>query len=487
MDTSPLPILDAAERFCGRFVDLDAARVISADKLQRTRAELERQFAADCVRPGTRVVVAVSNGPQFVATLLAILATGGSPLLVHPKTPAAELKRTALRFGARLIVSDECPAAEVEAQSLTLIRFAAGDWLELVGACLDPATPGFRGDYFDLAGVPLHPTSGTTGEPKVALRPGFAAVEEARHYIETIGISAADTIMAVAPMCHAYAYGMCVMVPLLSGASVVSMRSFQASRVFQGLAEAPVTILPGVPAMFDVLLFGAGDRLRGAVRTVLSAGSPLAERTADRFRNRTSIAIRPLYGTTETGGISVAPAGEKQIAGSCVGPPMPDVEAQVRPDPAHNNPSLGAGRLFIRSSSMMAGYLGRDGIDETPFVDGWFQTGDLARIDEAGHIHLVGREADVINVEGLKVIPSEVEEVIAAVPGVVEVKVYAGSRKSGSQFIKAAVVVEPRLDLESIRSACERNLVYYKRPERIIPLDVLPRSAAGKIQKDQLP
>jgi len=105
----------------------------------------------------------------------------------------------------------------------------------------------------------------------------------------------------------------------------------------------------------------------------------------------------------------------------------------------------------------------------------------------AGNIHLLGREAEVINVEGLKVIPSEVEEVIAAVPGVVEVKVYAGKRKSGGQFIKAAVVVEGRLDVQTIRAACERNLVYYKRPERIITLDRLPRSPAGKIQRDQLP
>ncbi len=93
----------------------------------------------------------------------------------------------------------------------------------------------------------------------------------------------------------------------------------------------------------------------------------------------------------------------------------------------------------------------------------------------------------MINVEGLKVIPSEVEEVIAAVPGVVEVKVYAGSRKSGGQFIKAAVVADEGLDLAVIRAHCERNLVYYKRPERIIPLEALPRSAAGKIQREQLP
>jgi acyl-CoA synthetase (AMP-forming)/AMP-acid ligase II len=166
---------------------------------------------------------------------------------------------------------------------------------------------------------------------------------------------------------------------------------------------------------------------------------------------------------------------------------MQGVEAQVRPHPAHSDAQPGVGRLFIRSSSMMAGYLGVDGIDSSQLTDGWFETGDLARFDEAGHIHLLGREAEVINVEGLKVIPSEVEEVIAAIPGVLEVKVYAGSRKSGGQFIKAAVVVEGSVDVQAIRAHCERHLVYYKRPERILPLDALPRSPAGKIQRDQLP
>jgi acyl-CoA synthetase (AMP-forming)/AMP-acid ligase II len=111
----------------------------------------------------------------------------------------------------------------------------------------------------------------------------------------------------------------------------------------------------------------------------------------------------------------------------------------------------------------------------------------LAHIDERGYIHLMGREADVINVEGLKVIPSEVEEVISAVTGVLEVKVYAGVRKSGGQFIKAAVVAESGVDVQTIRAHCERNLVYYKRPERILPLDALPRSPAGKILRDKLP
>jgi len=487
MDLSPLPILDAADNYRGQFVDLDGGRRVSAAEFHEGRGLLAKALAQRGVAAGERVVVAVGNGPQFIAALLAVLATDASPVLVHGKTPAPELARLAQRNGARFVLTSECPLDDLRGVAASVAMLSIGDWIQLSAARLDVDVAKCDSRLADMPGVPLHPTSGTTGQPKVALRPGRAAVEEARHYIETIGVTGADTILAVTPMGHAYAYGMCVMVPLLSGARVVSMRSFQVGRVFDALAHEGITILPGAPAMLDALMFGSGDRLQGAVRTVLSAGSPLSERTASRFYQKSGVAVRPLYGTTETGGITVAPESAEPLPAGCVGPPMRGVEAQVRTESQAAGSQEGVGRLHIRSSSMMAGYHGRGCIDRSPLVDGWFATGDLARIDETGRIHLMGRETEVINVVGLKVIPCEVEEVIAAVPGVLEVKVYAGHRRHGGQFVKAAVVTEPHVDAATIRAHCETNLVYYKRPERIIPVDGLPRSPAGKILSDQLP
>jgi acyl-CoA synthetase (AMP-forming)/AMP-acid ligase II len=172
MDLSPQPILDAAERYRGKFVDLDAGRIVDAADFHLARFQLAERLTSLGLSPGQRVVVSVGNGPQFVATLLSVLAVGGSPLLVHAKTPAAELKRTALRFGAPLILSDECPLADLEAEGLPIAALSAGDWLQLGAGKIDRRTPGFNAGYAELAGVPLHPTSGTTGVPKVAARPG---------------------------------------------------------------------------------------------------------------------------------------------------------------------------------------------------------------------------------------------------------------------------------------------------------------------------
>jgi acyl-CoA synthetase (AMP-forming)/AMP-acid ligase II len=236
--------------------------------------------------------------------------------------------------------------------------------------------------------------------------------------------------------------------------------------------------------MLDLLLFGAGNRLQDPPRCVLSAGSPLSRRTAERFHRSSGSYVRPLYGTTETGGITVATLDEAaEMAVGCVGRPMSGVRVRVQADADQED----IGHLWVRSTSMMAGYLASGDLDRAPLEEDWFLTGDLAWLDDTGAIHLKGRWSEVINVGGMKVVPSDVEEVIAALAEVVEVKVYAGRTRGGDQFVKAAVVLEGALDEAAIRAHCERELVYYKCPERIIRVDSLPRSPAGKIVVDQLP
>ena len=135
----------------------------------------------------------------------------------------------------------------------------------------------------------------------------------------------------------------------------------------------------------------------------------------------------------------------------------------------------------------MNAYLDERGELSQAVDDGWFDTGDLAQIADDGTIHLRGRGSEVINVSGLKVVPCEVEEAIATLPGVLEVKVYAGQHRSGSQLVKAAVAVEHGVSAADIRAHCEQQLVYYKRPQVVTLVDALPRNPAGKIIRDQLP
>lgn len=487
VDLSPDPILRAADDYRGSIVDLDRDLVVRPDAFARGRIALARQMSQLGLEVGDRVVMAVGNGPLFPATLAAILHSGGSPLLVHAETPPAELKRTALRYGARYVFCDGRSEAELKPVLKATDVLDSDGWAQALWGTVNDADPAFQRDYESLPAVPLHPTSGTTGVPKVAARPGPCAVAEGVHYVEAIGIDSRDVILAVAPMSHAYAYGHGVMVPLLTGASCVAMRRFNVKRLHQAVEQFKISLLPAVPAMLDMLIFGPANRLRRHVRHVLTAGSPLSERTARNFHRASGLSVRPLYGTTETGVIAVVRQADLGKFGGCVGQLFPEVEVDIRRDEDHHDLPPGTGTVYVRSTSMMAGYLAHENLDSSPLVDGWFKTGDLGLLDADGAVYLKGRETEVINVSGLKVVPSEVEEVIAALPGVAEVKVYPGQHASGVQFVKAAVVVEGGLDVSDLRAHCEENLVYYKRPERIHLLEALPRSPAGKIIRDQLP
>jgi acyl-CoA synthetase (AMP-forming)/AMP-acid ligase II len=307
-------------------------------------------------------------------------------------------------------------------------------------------------------------------------------VAEPQHYIQTLSIEKSDVILCALSMSHAYAYGMCFLAALLTSADLLFMRGFNPGLVRQALNERKVSVFPAVPIMLDTLLAHDAAKLTGRPRVVLSAGAPLSRRTYDSFRDRYHLSIRPLYGTTETGGISIGLADD-QFDGS-VGPPMKGVEVDLRTS-ADASFGQNTGILRVRSSSMMAGYLSAAGVSRRLLNDGWFETGDLARTDPQGRIHLQGRVSEVINVFGFKVLPLEVEEVIMLLPGVVEVKVYAARWKE-QDVVEAAVVCSAQLSEEQVLKHCDQHLVSYKCPTAIRFLDALPRTASGKVAVELL-
>jgi len=486
-DLGPGPILEVFDAYQGSFTDLEHGICIDGGALRATRDELARQMAARGLASGERVVVTVGNGPLFPAILTALLDRGASPLLLHVDTPPAELQRMATSYGARWIVSETRTADELSEFVVDSAMIAAGDWARLLWAEVDTRREGFNDTYPAVPGVPLHPTSGTTGRPKLAGRTGRCAVNEANNYIGAMQVDDSDSVLCITPMSHGYSYGVALMVPLISGARVFSLRRFNPRLVARALDEQRITTLPAVPAMLDLLLAAYRNGLPRVPRRIFSAGAPLPSATAEAFFERNGARVRPLYGTTETGGITVAPAGDDVPAGPCVGPPMQNVEAEIRPLKSDAGMSEGIGQVCIRTTSMMAGYLTPEGFDDSMLEDGWFVTGDLGHLDERGQIHLVGRETEVINVFGMKVVPSEVEEVIAGLTGVRDVKVYAADHAGGSQIVKAAVALDDGVDVATVRAHCEQQLAPFKRPTAVVALEKLPRSPMGKIIRDQLP
>lgn len=479
VEFSPTPLLDAFENFEGSFFDLDRNLRISASRLKNLKTELRRKMVDGGLAPGDQIIAALPNGPLFAAVWAASLEAGACPILVHGETPGLELERMAQRWGGRFLVAEAGASDGREQKPGDLLM--ASEHGTLRWQCVGNEVS--NRNQIRPASIPLHPTSGTSGQVKIAARPGRCAVAEPLHYIGTLGLESSDVILCAIPMSHAYAYGMCFMVSLLTSASLLFMRRFNPALVHAAVNELGVSVLPAAPMMLDALLPSDAGRLTGRPRILLSAGAPLARKTFDALRDSYKLYVRSLYGTTETGGVSIGPVGD-EFDGS-VGTPMEGVEVDLQ---RTSDAGLGTemGVLRVRSPSMMAGYLEENGIRGLALQDGWFKTGDLARIDTQGKIHLQGRLAEVINALGFKVVPREVEEVIALLPEIVEVKVYA-LRQTGVDAVEAAVVCRGQLSEEQILKHCEKHLVNYKCPTTIRFVDSLPRTASGKVVLEGLP
>ena len=238
-----------------------------------------------------------------------MLEIGASPLFVHYQLPPAELRRTALRIGVSCVVTE-----------IALGRRAGDD---RYAATVHDA-PWMRWSLCDRSSCRrglLRRLSGARGRASASdfrqhglaedrAAAGARAVAEAATTSTPPASTHRDTSLVVTPMSHAYAYGMGMMVPLVSGASVMSLRRFALKKVLDVLSHAEVSVFPAVPAMLDMLLFGKGGELLARPRIVLSAGAPLTRGARAKIFSRSPAGeSAPLYGTTETGGITVGAAG----------------------------------------------------------------------------------------------------------------------------------------------------------------------------------
>ena len=467
---------DLLDGYRGELRDLARDRAWSGAELARARDQLHRELRDRGVQAGDRVVLAASNGAPFVIGLMAALQAQASPILMFARSPAPELLRAATSWAARFVLADRPALTDVASQAPSHWTTAALSW-ELT----EPGgTSGDGTEFATTGGIPLHPTSGTSGPPKLAVRPSLCALEEARHYADTLGVGSADRLLTVVPMSHAYGYGMGMLVALLTSADLVADVEFHHRNAWRAIADHAITLFPATAAILDLLV----KSRRGATSLprVLTAGAPLTAQTIERYHGAFGSLPLQLYGTTETGGIAIDT--EPELGRNCVGAPMDGVSVELRPAPhADGLP----GELHVRSSSMMSGYLRAAASDATELASGWFNTGDLARIDADGRIHLRGRHAEVINTFGMKVLPAEVEQVLIEHPAIVEAKVYAGEHRSGSAIVKAAVVTDGPTTAADLIEHCRANLAEYKVPQIVQELERLPKTPSGKVIVRELP
>jgi long-chain acyl-CoA synthetase len=304
---------------------------------------------------------------------------------------------------------------------------------------------------------------------------------------------AGRNIACLLPLYHIFALTVCMFYGLRNG---MHNRLVANPRDLAGAAKElggePIHMLPGVNTMFSTLPqhpeLLAQFNLK-ELRISIGGGSAVQQGTADRWQAVTGVPICEGYGLSETSPSATCnPVTVKEFSGT-IGVPLPSTYLKLLDDDGQEVTTLGQpGEIAIKGPQVMAGYWQRP--DETAKVmteDGFFKSGDVGVMDERGYFKIVDRKKDMVLVSGFNVYPNEVEEVVAAMPGVMECAVVGVPDEKMGEAVKLVIVrKDPELTEAQVREFCRANLTGYKQPRVIEFREELPKTPVGKILRREL-
>lgn len=447
--------------------------------------------AAGLVR-GDRVAVQTEKSPESLALYLACLRNGFVYLPMNTAYRAEEMAHILADAEPALAVGDPGRLTDLEAIAaprgvpvLSLDAQGRGFFADAMAAAHAPPPPEPCTDG-DLAAI-LY-TSGTTGRPKGAMISHGNLASNGLALAEAWRFSGEDVLLHALPIFHVHGLFVACHCALLTGAKMIWLPRFDASEVIAHLPRA--TAFMGVPTYYTRLLERPefDHALAAGVRLFTSGSAPLLTETFEGFAARTGRTIVERYGMTETGINTSNPYDGERRAGS-VGFALRGVELRIVDDGGEPVPSGAVGGLEVRGPNVFSGYWRRPELSATEFAEGgWFRTGDVARFDADGYLHLVGRSKDLIISGGYNVYPKEIETLIDELPGVEESAVVGAPHPDFGEAGVAVVTALPgaALDPNAILTAVRAKLANYKVPKRVVIVDRLPRNVMGKVQKNLL-
>ncbi|WP_372612886.1 AMP-binding protein [Halomonas sp.] len=339
----------------------------------------------------------------------------------------------------------------------------------------------------------LQYTGGTTGKPNGAMlthRNLIANMLQARQAIGPGLREGDETVIAPLPVYHIYTFTVnCLFMMETGNHSVLITNPRDLDAFVKTLGKVSFTVFIGLNTLFNALCHREDFRRLDFSRLhlTISGGMALTRVAAQRWEEVTGCPIAEGYGLTETSPIvSFNPVGAIQLG--TIGLPVAGTSVKVVDAEGNDLPLGEAGELCVRGPQVMKGYWNRD--DETAVAidgDGWLHTGDIAVLQEDGYIRIVDRKKDMILVSGFNVYPNEIEDVVAAHPGVLECAAVGMPDETSGEAIRLFVVVrDGNLDAESLRLWCRKELAGYKMPKRIEFRDELPKTNVGKVLRRQL-
>jgi acyl-CoA synthetase (AMP-forming)/AMP-acid ligase II len=457
--TSPfVPLIDRLPAGA-RLVSVRSGRERDAAGLRDAVATEAARLGGSGLAHGDRVVIGHADTLDFVVALLAAWQAGLVAVGVNPNLPAAEQDNVVAASGARL-------------------------WLGELRTTLPARAPSSERP------VPLGPdepalilmTSGTTGRPKGIALSQAALLERVAHNLAAIPELPLPTL-CVLPVFFGHGLIGNVLTPLVAGSTVHLWPGPDAAelRGFGGWLDAhAIGFMSSVPSFWKLALRFSAPPAKPLIRVHVGSAPLSREHWEDIARFTGTRAVFNMFGMTETANWICGGGLDEQGAGpGFVGRPWGGEVAVLRDGAVHRS---GRGEALVRSPSIMLGYWQRPDLDGEAFFDGWFRTGDIAELDEAG-LTLVGRIKTEINRGGIKVQAEEVDLLLERHPDIAEACAFGLPDPVAGELVAAAIVLKPEagFDPEAIKAWCRTQARPDAVPSRLYALQSIPRNERGKL------
>jgi long-chain acyl-CoA synthetase len=440
-----------------------------------------RELKHQLVDSGTSAILVFDNFAKTVQDVLAetsvkhVITTGLGDMLSFPK---GAMVNFVLKYVKKLVPEYDIPGAVRFKNTLTLGQLHSLPVVDITSS--------------DIAF--LQYTGGTTGVAKGAMlthRNLVSNMQQSNAWISANTRMGSEIIITALPLYHIFALtANCLVFMKLGGQNHLITNPRDMPGFVKELSSIPFTAITGVNTLFNGLLNTPGfDKIDFShLRLTLGGGMAVQRAVAERWKKATGCTLVEAYGLTETSPAACMNPLDLPEYNGAIGLPIPSTEACVKDEENHMLAQGEIGELCIKGPQVMKGYWHRpEDTAQSIDSDGWLHTGDIARMDENGFFFIVDRKKDMILVSGFNVYPNEIEDVIAMMPGVLEVAAVGVLDDKSGEAVKVVIVKkDPNLTADQVKAHARENLTGYKQPKFVEFRTELPKTNVGKILRREL-
>ncbi|MBT7879444.1 MAG: AMP-binding protein [Gammaproteobacteria bacterium] len=508
--SSPLPKVDIPEvtitahvlRRASALADHVAIRDISGAssytfaQLSDAIHSLAGGLAERGISPGKVVGLMAPNLPEYAVVFHGVAVAGAAVSTINPTYGPQEVRHQLNDAGVSILFTVpmfvETALAAIEGTETTQVVVIGEPVSGTTGMAELFANP-IEQVPVDVAThtVVLPYSSGTTGLPKGVMLSHRNLVANIEQFLHAVHYQENEVALAALPFFHIYGMQVLMNGLLSNGVTTVTMPRFDMAEALQAVQDFKVTRFFAVPPIVLGLANApvVDEYDTSSIRQIFSGAAPLGAELAAQASARLGCEVVQGFGMTELSPVSHATVEGDYRPGTS-GVTISNTESRiVDPDTGEDQPIGGRGELWVRGPQVMTGYLNNPtATAETVDADGWLHTGDIAIIDEYGHMTIVDRMKELIKYKGFQVAPAELEALLITHPKIADVAVIGIPNDEAGEIPKAFVTEAPgaSISLEEIQALVGDNLVSYKQIRELEVIDLIPKSASGKILRKDL-